>query len=57
MNKVFLAVFVFGFANCAAALSIENTAKPSQFEVNMEADLNLFDDLAKGKSKYCTVRP
>ena len=56
MNIVFLAVFVFGFAIGAAALSIKNTAKPSQCEVNMEADLNLanlVDDLAKGKSKYC----
>ena len=54
MNKVFLAVLVFGFAIAAAAPSNEKIANPSQSEVNKEAVqnlANLVDILANGKSK------
>ena len=41
MNKVFLAVLVFGFAIAATAPSNEKAANPSQFEVNKESVENM----------------
>ena len=54
MEKIFLTILVFGFAIVAAAPSIENSAKPSQCEVNKEVALNLanfIDRMAKGQGK------